>query len=54
MYFMSNIFLKDMINEVHVTQFKLDYIYNTTHISHKNVCKLCREIHHMWWVNQDM
>ena len=36
MYFMSTGFLKGKINGVRVPQFQFDYIYNTTHPSHKN------------------
>ena len=33
-YFMSNIFLKEKNNGVHVPQFQLSYISNTTHPSY--------------------
>ena len=39
-YFTSTIFLKDKINGVHVTQFQLAYIIDTTHPSHKT-CLSC-------------
>ena len=54
MYYMSSIFLKDNINGVYVPQFQIAYIHDTTHPSHKNVVKLCREVHYMWWVNQGL
>ena len=47
MYFMSTKFLKDKINGVHVTQFQLAYICNTTHPSHKHLDKLGGEVHCM-------
>ena len=34
MYFMSTIFLKDIIDGVHVPQFQFSYIRNKTHTSH--------------------
>ena len=52
MNFMSTRFLKDKINRVHVPQFQLTYIRDTNHLSHKNLVRLCRGVHHMWWVNQ--
>ena len=52
MYFMSTRFLRDKINGVRVPQFQLDYIRDTTDPSHKNLVKLCCEVHYMWWVNQ--
>ena len=54
MYFMSTRLLKDKIDGVRVTQFQLAYIRNTTHPSHKNVVKLCREVNYMCWVNQEL
>ena len=54
MYFMSNIFLKDKIDGVRVTQFQLAYIRNTTHNSHKNLVTLCCEVNYMWRGNQDL
>ena len=54
MYFMSNIFLKDKIDGVHVTLFQLACICNTTHPSHKKLVKLFCEVHYMWWRNQDL
>ena len=52
MYFMSTTFLKDRINRVRVTQFKIAYICDTNHPSHKNLVKLCCEVHYMWWENK--
>ena len=45
--FMSTRFLKYKINGVRVTQFKLDYICDTTNHSRENLVKLCREVHYM-------
>ena len=53
MYFISTAFLKYKINGVHVTQFQLAYIRNTTHISQKMV-KLCHEVHNVWWGNSNL
>ena len=50
---MSTRFLKGEINVVHIPQFKLAYIRNTTHYSLFFV-KLCREVHYVWWGNQDL
>ena len=47
MYFMSTIFLKDNINGVRVPQFQLAYIRDTTQTSHKNVVRLCGEVHYL-------
>ena len=44
--------LKDKINGIRVPQFKLAYICDTTYPSHKNLVKLCSEVHYMWWINQ--
>ena len=52
MYFMSTRFLKDHINGVHVPQFQIAYIFETTCPPHKHLVKLCWEVHNMWWVNQ--
>ena len=52
MYFISTIFLKNKMNWVHVTQFKISYIHYKTHLSHKKLVKLCFEVHSMWWGNQ--
>ena len=49
MFFISNVFLKYNINGVHVPQLHISYIRDTTHTPHKNVVKLCRELHHIWW-----
>ena len=48
---MLDISFKENIDGVHVPQFQLAYIHDTTHPSHKKV-KVCREIHYMWWGNQ--
>ena len=53
-YSMLTIFLKDNINGVRVLQFQLAYICDTTYPSHKNLVKLCREVHHMLWLNQEL
>ena len=52
MYFISIVSLKGKNNEVHVLQFQLAYICDTTHSSHKNLVELCSEVHYMWWGNQ--
>ena len=49
---MSTRFLKCNIDGVCVPQFQLDYFRDTTHTSHKNLFKLCCELHYMWWGNQ--
>ena len=54
MYFMSTGFLKDEINEVHFQKLQLAYICDKTHTSHRNLGRLCREVHYMWWGNQDL
>ena len=52
MYFMPTILLKDKTDGFRVPPFQIAYICDTTHTSHKNLVKLCREVHYMWWVNQ--
>ena len=54
MYFMSTIFLTDNINGVRVPQFQIAYISKTTNPQHKDLVKLCREVHYMWLRNQYM
>ena len=49
---MSTRFLKEKIDVVYVPRFQLAYILAITHTSHKNLVKLCREVHYMWWLNQ--
>ena len=44
--------LKDKINGVHVPQFKIAYILDTTHPSYEKLVKLCHEVHYIWWENQ--
>ena len=51
---MPTIFLKGNIDGVCLTQFQLAFICDTTSTSHKNLVKLCREVHYMWWRNQDL
>ena len=51
---MSTRFLKYKIDKVHVPQLKLAYINDTTHPSYKNLVMLCREVHYMWWINQQL
>ena len=53
-YFMPNIFLKDNINRLRFTKFYLAYIRNKTHTPHKEMVKLCREVHYMWLGNQEL
>ena len=48
-YLISTRFLKDKINVVCVPQFQLAFNCDTTHPSHKNLVKLCLEVHYMWW-----
>ena len=47
-------FLKVNIDGVCLTQFQLAYISDTTNPSHKILVKLCREVHYMWWGNQEL
>ena len=54
MYLMQTVFLKDKIDGVRVPQFIVSYILDTTHLQHKFLIKLCREVHYMWWVNQEL
>ena len=54
MYFISIVSLKGKNNEVHVLQFQLAYICDTTHSSHKNLVELCSEVHYMWWGSHDL
>ena len=54
MYFMSTRVLKDKINGFHIIQFQLAYIIDKVHPSHKISVKLCYELHHIWWENQDL
>ena len=49
---MSTGSLKDNIDGFRVPKFKLSYIRDTTHTSHKNLVKFCHELYYMWWVNQ--
>ena len=51
---MSTIFLNKNINGVRVPQFQLACIRDITHPSHKNLVKLSREVHYMWWLNQEL
>ena len=51
---MSTKLLKYKIDGFYVPQFQLDYIFGTTKTSHKNAVKLCRDVHYMWWVNQEL
>ena len=51
---MSTIFLKYNIDGVCVAQFKLSYISGTTNSSHTKLVKFCREVHYMWWINQEL
>ena len=46
-FFMSTIFFKYNIYEFRVPKFKLSYIRDTTHPSHKKFVKLCHEMHYM-------
>ena len=46
MYFMSTLLLKYNIGGISVPQFKIYYIYDTTHTSHTNLVKLCCEVHY--------
>ena len=46
--FISAILLKDDIDRFRVPPFKLSYIRNTTHPSHKKI-KLFRDVHYVWW-----
>ena len=48
MYFLTTRLLKDNINGVHVPQFQLAYIHDTTHFSYTNLVNLCSEVHYMW------
>ena len=52
MYFLSDIFLKDNINEARDPLFQLTDILDKTHLSHKNLVNFCCEVHYMLWVNQ--
>ena len=49
---MSTRLLKVKINGVHVPQLHISYIRDTTHTPHKNVVKLCREVHYILCGNQ--
>ena len=49
---MSTKFFKNNIDGVHFPLFKMYYICNTTHPSHRHFVGLCREVHHMVWRNQ--
>ena len=51
-YFMSTILLKYKISVFRVPSFQLAYIRNTTHPSHKQLVRLCREVYYMRWLNQ--
>ena len=54
MYFMSTKLLKYNINGVRFPQFQIAYINDTTRRLHKNLIKMYREVHYMWWVNQEL
>ena len=47
-YFMLTIFLKNKINVVRVTPFKLSYNHDTSHPSQRKLVKVCCELHYMW------
>ena len=51
---MSTGSLKDNIDGFRVPKFKLSYICDTTHPSHKNLVKFCPEEHYVWWENQHL
>ena len=52
MHLMPTELLKYNIDGVYVPQFQIAYICVTPHPSHKNLDKLCCEVHYMWWENQ--
>ena len=52
-YFISTRLFKDKIDGVRVKKFQLAYVCNRNHPSHKNVVIFCREVHYMWWGNQE-
>ena len=54
MYFISTEFLKDKTNQVSYPQFQLAYICDKNNPSQKNLVKLCREAHCVWWRHQDL
>ena len=47
-------FLKDDIDGVRVTIFKLAYIHDTTHNSHKTFGKFFHDVQYMQWRNQQL
>ena len=51
---MSNMFLTENIGGDHIPQFNIDLICNKNIPSHKHMVKLCREVHYMWWWNQEL
>ena len=54
MNFILTMLLKYNIYGFCVPQFHLSHILDTTHTSHNNLVKLCREVHYMWLVNQEL
>ena len=49
---MSTSLLKDDIDGVHVPQFQLAYIRNTTNTLHNDLVNMCCYVHYMCWGNQ--
>ena len=54
MNFMSTVLLNGNIYVFRVPQLQLAYICDTTDPLHKKLVKLCREVHCMWWGNQEL